>query len=246
MAQFKLFCFPYAGGSARFYKRWQQYLPPEIEIIPIDPPGRGRRFGQKFSESVDEMVEDIFEQVKDQLIDTDYAFFGHSMGAIMSQELTYKVMDSGLPAPLHLFLSGRGAPHIEDEDDEKTYLLPDDQFKAKLQKYGGTPTEILENPELMDIFIPILRADFKVCDIYEHSEREPFDCGITSFSGLEEKLTDEQVQGWQQYTKRKLKINKFPGGHFFIHDDKNTINILRIVGRTIFNIVEERPDRQVG
>lgn len=240
MTRIKLFCFPYAGGSARFYKSWQRFFPPEIEVIPIDPPGRGKRFGMPFCTSVEEMVRDIFDQIKDQITDENYALFGHSMGAVVAQEVTYLIKEAGLPYPMHLFLSGRGAPQVPDEEDEEhMHLLPDDEFKRKLIDYGGTPDEVLANEELMNIFLPILRADFRVCDNYQHIDPGyQFPMGITVLTGLEEKVTEEQIQGWQHYTAQKLKVNRFPGGHFFIHD--HTLNIVRIISQTLFKALEER------
>lgn len=245
MTKIKLFCFPYAGGSARLYKSWQKFFPPEIEIVPVEAPGRGKRYGEKPCESIEEMVNDAFNQVKDQITDGDYAFFGHSMGAVITHELTYRILDAGKPAPMHLFLTGRGAPHVPDEkDDEHIHLLPDEEFKQKLVEYGGTPEEVLANEELMKIFLPILRADFKVCDTYERIGSElKFDFGITVMVGLEEKLTEEQIQGWQEYTDQKIKINRFPGGHFFIHH--HTINVVRIVAQTIFRLAEEKMGRVI-
>jgi surfactin synthase thioesterase subunit len=233
----KLFCFPYAGGSARFYKSWQKYFPPEIEVIPIDPPGRGKRFGVNFCESVEGMVQDMFGQIKDQITDGRYAIFGHSMGGVVAQEITYVIRKAGLPLPMHLFLSGRGCPHIPDEDDEKIHLLPDAEFKAKLIDYGGTPEEVLANDELMNIFLPILRADFRVCDNYEHEEQGwLFPFGVTVLVGMEEKLTEEQIQGWQLYSAEPIKVNRFPGGHFFLH--QHELNIVRIISHTLFRLME--------
>lgn len=240
MTKIKLFCFPYAGGSARFYKGWQKYFPAEIEVVPIDPPGRGRRFGMDYCQSVEAMVDDIFAQVKDQLLHGNYALFGHSMGAVVTHELAYRIREAHLPDPLHLFLSGRGAPQIPDEEDkEKIHLLPDEQFKHKLIEYGGTPEEVLANQELMSLFLPILRADFRVCDEYDFKDPDyKFDYGITVLTGLEEKITEEQIHGWQQFTEKKIKINRFPGGHFFLHHE--TLNVVRIISQTLFKIMEER------
>ena len=248
MKEFTLFFFPYAGGSAKVYKSWEKSMPSEIEMVYIDPPGRGRRIGEKPCQSIEQMLEDVFDQIKDRLEDGKYAFFGHSMGGIIAHEMVYKIREAGLPEPEYLFLSGRGAPHVEGEDDDDDmHLLPDDQFIERLNDYGGTPKQVLENKELMDLFLPILRSDFKVCNEYEYSTgEEPFDFGITIFTGLEEELSDAKIEGWQKYTKHKLRSNRFPGGHFFLHEEKNKHHILRIISRTIFDIIEESPEVQVG
>ena len=240
MTKLKLFFFPYAGGSARIYKAWQKYFPPEIEIVPIEAPGRGRRFGEKPCEAIEDTVTDAFNQIRDQINDGHYAFFGHSMGAVISHELTYRIIEAGLPAPLHLVFSGRGAPQIPDaKDEERIHLLPDEEFKQKLIDYGGTPEEVMTNEELMKIFLPILRADFKACDTYVRKDCDyKFDFGITVLYGLEENLTDEQVRGWQEFTNLPIKIHGFPGGHFFLH--QQTINVVRVVCQALYRVLEGR------
>ncbi len=241
----KIFCFPYAGGSARVYKSWQKYLPPEIEVVPIEVKGRGKRYGEKLCDNMGEMVQDVFGQIRDQLQEGEYAIYGHSMGAVVAHEICYKIIEEELPTPLHLFLSGRQAPHCPKDEEEKTYLLSDDKFRAKLVDYGGTPTEVLENDELMKIFVPILRGDFKVCDTYKHQKQNyKFDFGITIMTGLEEDLSEEQIEGWQIYTGKKLNNHRFPGGHFFIHE--YTFNILRIICKKIFDIIDENNRERVG
>lgn len=243
----KIFCFPYAGGSARVYKSWQRYLPPEIELVPVEVKGRGKRYAENLADNMEEMVADVFQQIKDQLNETKYVLFGHSMGAVIAHELCYSLISKNLETPLHIFLTGREAPQRGKKtmDTEKTYLLPDDKFINKLKDYGGTPKEILENEELMNIFTPILRGDFRVVDTYQHRFRDYlFDFGITVMTGLKEDLDEAEINGWQAFTKQKLKSYKFPGGHFFIHE--STFNILRIVCKTIFEIIEEGTKPRMG
>lgn len=245
--QIKIFCFPYAGGSARIYKSWQRYLPRELEIVPVEVKGRGRRYAEKLADNMDEMVIDVLEQIKDQLNKTRFVFYGHSMGAVIAHELCYLLIAEDLPRPLHLFLTGREAPQTQKikPDNEKMYLLPEEKFIDKLKDYGGTPKEVLENDELMNIFTPILRGDFKACDTYQHTVREAlFDFGITVITGLEEDLEDTQINGWQMFTKKKLHSYKFPGGHFFIH--QYTFDILRIICKTIFEVMDEDAQQRVS
>lgn len=247
MEKIKIFFFPYAGGSARVYNSWKQYFPDDFEIIPVEMKGRGARFGEKQCASVEEMVEDALQQIRHQIEEGVYAFFGHSMGAIVAHELTFRILEEDLPGPIHLFLSGREAPHVSKErsEEEKTYLLPDDRFKEKLHDMGGTPKEILENPELMDIFTPILRQDFKSCDLYQHKERDfQLNCGITVLTGMEEDLIEEQINGWQKYTNKKIDTKRFPGDHFFIFD--HTLHILRIVCRTLYEIQKSELNRSTA
>src|SRR5918999_1348036 len=161
-AQVRLFCFPYAGGGAAIYQGWAEHLPAAIDVCPIHLPGRGVRVNEKAYTKVSDLVRDLTPAIL-PLLDKPYALFGHSMGGLISFELARELRRRNVPAPVHIFISGRKAPQIPQQE-EFIYNLPESEFVETLLRLNGTPTDILENKELMCIMIPLLRADFELCE----------------------------------------------------------------------------------
>lgn len=229
MSKIKLFCFPYAGGSAIVYNDWKQYLDPEIELRPIELSGRGRRIHEALYQDLDEAVEDILQQIKNEIIKSPFALFGHSMGSLISYQLAQKIKDNNLPHPQHIFFSGRSAPHVNRQDEKKFHLLSDDDFKKEIIKLGGTSPEFFEHPELLELFLPLLKNDFKIAEteIFNGEEIHPLDVDITVFLGKEDDFTPEQCDGWKNHTAQLCNIFHFNGGHFFLHN--KTERVVQII-----------------
>lgn len=222
MRKTKLFCFPYAGGSAAFYSKWNDQLHHSIDLQPVELAGRGKRVYEPLYRDLGETIDDVFHIIKDQVKVYRYAFFGHSLGALIAYELAMKMKELNLPAPEHIFFSGRGAPHIPRSEDRKIYhQLPDDEFRESIMELGGTPKEFFDYPELLEILLPTLKNDFKISETYSYNHYEdliPMAHDITVFLGKDESVTAEQMAGWQQHTQSLCSIYYFEGGHFFIHD----------------------------
>jgi surfactin synthase thioesterase subunit len=224
MDKIKLFCLPYAGGSAAVYKYWKQYLHDRIELFPIELAGRGSRIGEPFYGSVEEALEDIHRIIISNLEEQPYALFGHSMGSVLVYELAYRIKELGHPYPVHMFISGRYPPGFVSKK-KVLYDLPDKEFVDEVFKLGGTPKEVLKSNELMELFLPILRADFRITDTYRHIEKNTkLDCDISVLWGKREKgATIFDVAKWHDYTSKSCKIHMFDGDHFFIHDYKKDV-----------------------
>ena len=158
-----LFCLPYAGGSETIYYKWKKHLHPSIQVVPIELKGRGKRFSEFFYESLEEAVDDIFENIKEKIVDDDFAIYGHSMGSLLAYELYYKIDELNFRKPKHIFFSGYKAPSIVREI-ENIYTLPNYDFMRKIMELGGTPEELMKNKELLQIFLPIIRSDFKILE----------------------------------------------------------------------------------
>lgn len=213
----RLFCFPYAGGAASIYRGWADKLPPDIEVYPVQLPGHGNRLGETPFKRIEPLVAAAADALA-PYFEGSFAFFGHSMGAIISFELARLLRREQRPTPAHLFISGRAAPH-KIKKEYLTYNLPETEFIEELRRLKGTPQEVLDHPELMDMLSPILRADFEICETHRPLPEPPLECPITAFAGLlDQDVSREQIEGWREYTNSSFTLRMFPGDHFFLHD----------------------------
>lgn len=215
-ARIRLFCFPYAGGGAAVFRGWGALAPPEIHVVPVHLPGRGNRFTEPALTRCDALVEQLADELEPYM-DAPFAFFGHSMGAMLAFELTRRLRAGGKALPEHLLVAGRRAPQ-RPSDKRKLHGLPEDEFLQELRSLDGTPDEILEHPELMELFSPILRADFELCETYAFREDEPLDLPFSAFGGLEDPdVSRDDLMAWKEHTRGPFKLRMFPGGHFFLN-----------------------------
>lgn len=229
MGKIKLFCIPYAGGSGVIYNEWKKKLGDFIVVNPVELSGRGKRFVEPLYDKLEDAVEDVFNLIKDDL-EEPYALYGHSMGSIIAYELCHKIIDNNLPAPEHIFFSGRCAPSIKRKK-KPIHNLPDEEFKHEILDLGGTPKELFENEELLDIFIPIIKADFRVVENYIYEEKNDLDLNITVLYGEDEEWEAYEIEKWREHTRKNCNIFTTEGGHFFIHS--HTDQVMKIVNNTL-------------
>lgn len=223
----KLFCFSYAGGSAMIYLKWKNIIDNYIEIVPVELPGRGKRFTEKLCHNMEDVVDDIYSKLEKSFINEDYMLYGHSMGSWIVYYLTNKIIKHGTRLPSRVFLSGKEAPYIK-KDSLIYHEMKENEFIEKIYNLGGTPKEVIENKELLDIYIPILINDYKLIETckYEKPIRK-YDFDITIFNGIDDDLDEKDVEGWREYTSKQFKVYNFDGGHFFIHNHtKELLNII--------------------
>lgn len=226
-----LFCLPYAGGSEVIYYKWKKYLNSSIHLEPIELKGRGRRFNEEFYESLEQAVQDIFDNIKGKILYDDYAIYGHSMGSLLAYELYYKICKENVKRPKHIFFSGYKPPSIPRKE-EQIHLLPDDGFIKEVIELGGTPQEVADNEELLKLFTPILRSDFKILEKYIYKEKnEKIQCDISIINGKEDDITLEELLAWQKHGDKEFKVYNFEGNHFFINT--NIENITKIINATL-------------
>lgn len=230
MKKINLFCLPFAGGSKYSYAEFMKRAPANLNIISVEPPGRGLRLKEMLFTRIDDMVEDIYGQILPMLHEP-YAIYGHSMGTLLGYLLTKKILNDNYLAPSDLFFSGRGGPSVKDKDGLK-YTLPKPAFIDKLKELGGSTDEVLADEALMDFFEPIIRADFQAVETYVHKESIPFEIPITVMVGISEKTTYEDAMAWQKETIKPISIRQFPGQHFFIYDFID--EILKIITHKLF------------
>ena len=216
-ADLRLFCFAYAGGSSIIFRRWLETLPGNIEICPIELPGRGSKIKLTPLNRLEPIIEALSIQIQSYL-EKPFAFFGHSMGGLLSFELTRLLYKKYRVSPVHLLISARGAPQLLNLKPP-IHNLPKSDFIAQLRDYNGTSNAVLENQELMELFLPILRADFAVLETYTYHHAPPLECPISVFGGLEDnKVTIEELEAWREQTNNSFLLKILPGDHFFINN----------------------------
>jgi medium-chain acyl-[acyl-carrier-protein] hydrolase len=213
-ATVRLFCFPYAGGSALIYRDWARNFPEWIEVCPVQLPGRGARLREKPFVRMDQLVKSLLREMRPYLT-TPFAFFGHSMGAVIGFEITRLLRRENAKLPVHLFISGRGAAQLTPPKPP-TYNLPDAEFKQELQRLAGTPAEVLAHPELMEVVMPLLRADFELIQTYNYTYEPPLNIPLTALGGLDDDITREQLEGWRDETTGPFSLRMFAGDHFYL------------------------------
>jgi medium-chain acyl-[acyl-carrier-protein] hydrolase len=191
-------------------------LPKEIAICPVQLPGRENRLQEKPFSDLPSLLEALLPALLPYL-DMPYAFFGHSMGALVGFELARVLASRGSPIqPTHLFLSGRSAPQWPDSDPPSSQL-PEPEFIEKLRTLNGTPEAVLENQELLCLLLPLLRADFALCETYCYLPTVPLYCPLTVFGGLSDKdVPRESLNAWREVVSGPFKLRLFPGDHFFL------------------------------
>jgi surfactin synthase thioesterase subunit len=229
-ARFRLFCFPYAGGSSAIYRPWSRQIHPDIEVVPAVLPGREFRVREPAYTRGEPLVEALRLAIV-PLLDRPFAFFGHSMGATLGFELARRLRSEHGIEPDHLFVSGRRAPQLPERDPE-IHNLPDSDFVAEVEGLNGTPKEVLEHAELMELLIPTLRADFSICHKYNYVPGPPLACPITVLGGTRDETTDQaKLEGWCEQTTGRCRIRMLDGDHFFINQQHAAI--LPIIAQTL-------------
>lgn len=234
-ARRRLFCFPFAGGSAASYYKWQEELPAGVELYPVQLPGRGARLAEIPFTEMRPLVEALGEAMQHHL-EIPFAFFGHSMGAIIAFELSRWLRRRHALEPMHLFVSGHVAPEVETAR-VCSYDLPEPAFMEKLWRLNGTPGEVLNNAELMQLLLPVLRADFAVIETYSYEDAPPLACRITALGGLEDKGVGRvELDAWREQTTGAFNLRMMPGDHFFLNAAR--VQILQIISREMFQFAD--------
>jgi medium-chain acyl-[acyl-carrier-protein] hydrolase len=218
-AHLRLFCFSYAGGGASVFYPWSQALPPSVELCPVQLPGRENRLNEPPYRGLRPLLHALAPSLQPYL-DVPFAFFGHSLGALVGFELARRFRRQHLPTPVHLFVSGREAPQIRDLDPP-IHALPEAAFIEKLRRYDGTPVALLENPDIMAVFLPTLRADFALSETYVYDDEAPLACPISAFGGLQDaEVSQADLTAWRHQTGGRFALRLFLGGHFFLREQQ--------------------------
>jgi len=233
-ARLRLFCFPYAGSGVMIYHNWAEQLPSDVEVYLARLPGREGRLREAPLTRLTQLVHLLNAEIR-PLLNKPFAFFGHSMGAVIAFELARILRRESGIEPQHLFISGRRAPQLP-RDEPITYHLPETEFIEAVRNLNGTPTEVLDHPELMNLMIPLLRADFEVCQTYSYVPGAPLSCDMTIFGGLQDPdVPRESLVGWSEQTTGACSVRMLPGDHFFLHSSQALL--LRVISRELQSLM---------
>ena len=211
----RLLCLPHAGGSPTAFRPWAADMPPDVEMLVLRLPGREARLRETPLTHVDEVVGPLAEALS-PLLDVPLVVFGHSLGAMLGFELCRSMRRAGLPAPKRLVVSGRNAPGVGRS--LTLHTLSDQELVAEVQRiYGGIPQAILDEPELLALTLPVLRADLAVNETHELSDEAPLECGIEAYGGLDDPhVSLAGLEGWGAHTSASFAAERCEGDHFYL------------------------------
>ena len=234
-ARLRLFCFPYGGGGPSTFYNWPKQLPSDVETIGIQMPGLESRMMEPPIDIISMAVQSLLPEIYLKL-DKPFAFFGHSLGALISYELARAISEKYSVQPTRLFVSGIRAPHIPIRRSP-IYELPEVEFLKELNSlYCGIPEEILQNPDILRILLPGLRACLKMSESYLFLGGDPLDCDITAFGGHDDNTAPrEDLEAWRYHTKGMFTLHMIAGNHFFINSEPE--HFLRILSDELIGIL---------
>lgn len=220
-AALRLFCLPHAGGGAGAYRSWVDGLAPEIEVLPVQLPGRETRFLERPFDNMEALL-DTLEWALRPFLDKPFAFFGHSLGALVGFELARRLQLQNI-VPQHLFVSGYGAPHLPVKLPPMHHL-DDAAFAAALSELDTVPTAVLENEELLSLLLPMLRADFAVYERYVFCPAAPLLCPITMLGGdLDPLVSPEMLTAWAVHSVEPGAVHLISGDHFYLQGQETAV-----------------------
>jgi medium-chain acyl-[acyl-carrier-protein] hydrolase len=221
-ARARLFCFPCAGGGPAAFRAWAPELP-GVEVCAVQPPGRGARLGEDPFIRMPPLANAVVETLA-PCLDRPFAFFGHSLGAYVALEVARELRRRRLPLPFHLFVAAARAPQIPPVH-EPVHGLPDAPFITEVRRrFGGIPEEVLQEPELLALVLPALRADFELSETYAHGGEARFDFPISAFGGEQDATLDgEGLAAWAAHTRGRFRRSTLPGDHFFLDGSRSRL-----------------------
>lgn len=234
-ATLDLFCLTYAGGSSAIYREWAQLFPSWISVRPVEYPGRGTRMGEQLEGDPARLVEDLVAQLQPQL-KRPFAIFGHSLGAAIGYRMTLSLQQQ--TGPLAFFPSGRHSPDSDEPVPQRAHL-DDENLLAEVRALNGSPSEILENRELMSLLLPIIRNDFRLSEtIRAERDIRRLNCPVHAFGGLHDwEVPSEAISQWRTVAAGPFSATMLDGDHFYVHHTQHVEAIAECISEVLMPLV---------
>lgn len=213
-----LFCLPCAGASAVMYLRWKRLLPPWIEVIPIELPGRGSRVCEDPQHDYRRLVDLLSQEIQSAAMG-NYVLFGHSMGALLAYGVTRQLYRLTGQLPDALLVSGCEAPARQNGERYRK-IRTQAALIADLNQQGGTPPEVFNTPELLAMIVDVLRIDYRVCGSFEYVKEELIPVPIHCFGGKSDAIGEDHLDSWRLESSHIFTLDWFDGGHFFLRQSE--------------------------
>ena len=229
VAALDLYCLPCAGSSASMYLRWRRVMPAWVNVVPVELPGRGMRLGEPLVEDFQTLVKQLCDEIVDgkqahskQGKNQRWAIFGHSMGALLAYGITARLQSLPASMPAMLLAAGSPAPSRQDPDQFPD-TSDDEALIADLRKQGGAPQEVFDSPELLCFALTALRADYRVCESFDHGNNPPLTTPIQVFAGRDDDIEAHRIEAWRDEAGGSFALHWFDGGHFFIRQHEQQV-----------------------
>ncbi len=218
-----LFCFPAAGSTAAVFRSWPEQLAAGVEICPVQLPGRANRREEPPVGDLDALVVALEPALREHLA-RPFALFGHSTGALVAFALALHIRDTHGTEPVRLCVAGFRAPHVPPRDSTPRHRLSDADLVDVLRQLGGTPPEVLDDAELMELLLPAVRADFQLSETWDAPSDVQLDCPFSVFGAAEDPhVSAEELQGWREHTRGPVTPRMVHGRHHFLEEARDEL-----------------------
>lgn len=213
----RLYCIPHAGGGAAFYTPLGEHLPPTVQCLPLELPGRGRRHREPLPTCMDAMARDLLAGMEP--LSAPYALFGHSLGALLALLCAMQAREAGLPLPQALFLSSAAAPVDWAENRPPSLAARSSaELWERVASLGGLPESLAASEDFLRYYERIIRADLAALEAWRPGPMAPLPAPLTVFLGQGDMVTEQQGRQWQRLTSGAFRLRLFSGGHFYLQE----------------------------
>ncbi|XP_004691164.1 PREDICTED: S-acyl fatty acid synthase thioesterase, medium chain [Condylura cristata] len=221
-ALFRLICFPWAGGGSIYFAKWGHKMNNFVEVHSIRLAGRETRAEEPFTSDMQQVVDEIVCALLPILQDKPFAFFGHSLGALIAFKTALHLKEKYKQEPVHIFVSSITPPHLKAQYHKAgEEELTEEQILQYIKDFGGTSKNIIEDKELSKQYITKVMADANLFNNFNFDAppEAVLSCDLTCFTGSEDIAKD--IKAWKDVTSGSFNSHVLPGNHFYLMEPAN-------------------------